>query len=501
MKIEASIILPNQLFASSPVLMVDRKIFLVESTRFFSDFRYHKKKLVLHRASMRAYLEKIRGDGYDVEYIPYPDSKTADLLRLIGDDRLGAVHICDPNDHKLRYEFDSIGRKMSLEINYHESPGFITPLNVVLKSLEGKTHYSLTGFYREQRRRLDILMDGSRPVGGRWTFDTENRKRIPADQRVPGLPELDESPHVREASSWVEEHFGGNPGEVDGFKYPVTHADSDSWYRDFLEKRFAHFGDYQDAMAVGHEHLFHSVLTPALNIGLLTPGEVVSEAMEFAREGPVGLNSLEGFIRQVIGWREFIRGIYILEGERQRECNHFGHGGELPPGMYDGTTGILPVDLVVERLLRSAYAHHIERLMVLGNYLMLAETDPDEIYRWFMEMFIDAYDWVMVPNVYGMSQYADGGMMTTKPYICSSNYLRKMGDFPGGQWCEVLDALFWRFVEKHEDFFRANPRMATMAYQLSRMDGERREGHVKIAGDYLRSIGRTHGVNDTDQGT
>ena len=167
--------------------------------------------------------------------------------------------------------------------------------------------------------------------------------------------------------------------------------------------------------------------------------------------------------------------------------------------MYDGTTGILPVDLVVERLLRSAYAHHIERLMVLGNYLMLAETDPDEVYRWFMEMFIDAYDWVMVPNVYGMSQYADGGMMTTKPYICSSNYLRKMGDFPGGRWCEVLDALFWRFVEKHEDFFMGNPRMATMAYQLSRMDLGRKEELRRIAGDYLVSIGRSSRNIDSDK--
>jgi deoxyribodipyrimidine photolyase-related protein len=232
--------------------------------------------------------------------------------------------------------------------------------------------------------------------------------------------------------------------------------------------------------------LFHAILTPMLNIGLLNPEQIAHETLTFAEKHAVPVNSLEGFIRQVIGWREFMRAVYVLRDSEERTTNYFHHTRKLPQCFYSGTTGIGPVDAVIQRLQHHAYAHHIERLMVLGNCMLLCEIDPDEVYRWFMELFIDAYDWVMVPNVYGMSQYADGGLITTKPYISSSNYIRKMSDFPTGDWCGIWDGLFWRFIAKHRNLFAKNPRMKVMYNQLQRMDTAQVKKHLKTA-DYFLS--------------
>jgi len=234
--------------------------------------------------------------------------------------------------------------------------------------------------------------------------------------------------------------------------------------------------------------LFHSLLTASLNIGLLTPDQVVERTLAFAEDHRVPLNALEGFIRQIIGWREFMRAVYLLKQDQERKTNFFKHTRRLPSSFYTGTTGLDPVDIVIKRLGQYAYAHHIERLMVLGNAMLLCEIDPTEVYRWFMEMFIDAYDWVMVPNVYGMSQHADGGLITTKPYISSSHYIRKMSDFPEGDWCEIWDGLYWRFIHKHRDFFDQNPRMKVMTNQLDRMGKARLSAHLTVANRFLDSL-------------
>lgn len=221
-----------------------------------------------------------------------------------------------------------------------------------------------------------------------------------------------------------------------------------------------HFGDYEDAIVQDEEILFHSCLSPLLNIGLLTPRQVIDETIKFNKKHKVPLNSLEGFIRQLIGWREFIRGIYHTVGEKQRKRNFFKHNRKLSTPFYQGTTGVTPIDVAIKKVLKNGYVHHIERLMVLGNFFLLCGISPNEVYRWFMELFIDSYDWVMVPNVYGMSQYSDGGMMTTKPYFSGSNYILKMSDFKKAPWCEVWDALFWEFLIKHDRFFAKQPRLS-----------------------------------------
>jgi len=346
----------------------------------------------------------------------------------------------------------------------------------------------MTYFYIAQRKRLKILVEGDKPIGGKWSFDPENRKKIPKSVKVPKRPSFKPNPYTEESKKFVEKHFPENPGSTDEFVYPVTHEESERWLKTFLREKLNYFGNYQDAILKEEPFLFHSVLTPMLNIGLLTPDQIIKETLAYAEENSVSLNSLEGFIRQIIGWREFIRGVYLLKGEEERTANFFQHKRKLPDSFYTGTTGLDPVDTVIHRLKKYAYAHHIERLMVLGNIMLLCEIDPDEVYRWFMELFIDAYDWVMGPNVYGMSQHADGGLITTKPYISSSNYIRKMSDFSEGKWCRIWDGLYWRFIYQHRDFFNKNPRMKVMINQIDRMGRERMKQHLAIANRFLERL-------------
>jgi deoxyribodipyrimidine photolyase-related protein len=225
-----------------------------------------------------------------------------------------------------------------------------------------------------------------------------------------------------------------------------------------------------------------------LNVGLITPDEVLRKALTFANENNVPLNSTEGFVRQIIGWREFIRGVYLAKGGEERTRNFWGFDRKIPDSFYTGETGIPPVDKTIKKVLETGYCHHIERLMVLGNFMLLCEIDPDEVYRWFMELFIDAYDWVMVPNIYGMSQFADGGLTSTKPYISGSNYLMKMSDYPKGEWQETWDGLFWRFMHVHRDFFDSNPRLSMLVRNLDRMSEEKLNNHLGKAEEFLKSL-------------
>jgi len=255
-----------------------------------------------------------------------------------------------------------------------------------------------------------------------------------------------------------------------------------------LATRFQSFGAYEDAIVTHENILHHSVLTPMLNVGLLTPQFVVDETIRFANENDIPLNSLEGFIRQIIGWREFIRAVYQLKGTEERTKNYWNFTRKIPVSFWNGTTGIDPIDSTIKKVLETGYCHHIERLMVLGNFMLLCEFDPNEVYRWFMELFIDAYDWVMVPNVYGMSQFADGGLMATKPYISGSNYLMKMSDYKKGAWQEVWDGLFWKFMHIHRDFFLQNPRLGMLVNTFDKMPATKQQMHLSNAKRFLESL-------------
>jgi len=353
-----------------------------------------------------------------------------------------------------------------------------------------RKRWAMADFYSWQRKRLGILMAGDRPAGGRWSFDEDNRKKLPKQElaHLPAMPTIKRSEIVKQAMASVDKEFGDNPGDLQRWFYPTTHRDATQWLDTFLQERFEKFGPYEDAIAAGQGWIYHSVLTPMLNVGLLTPMQIVDRTLQVAESNNVPLNSVEGFIRQIIGWREFMRATYDDQGVFMRLGNHWNHQRALPASFYSATTGIDPVDDCILRIQGTAYCHHIERLMVLGGFMFLCEIHPDEIYRWFMEMFIDSYDWVMVPNVYAMSQHADGGTITTKPYFSGSNYVLKMSNFKKGEWSVIWDALFWRWIFKNSEQLQGNRRWAMMVANASKMEAGKRDAHLRTAEQYLTSL-------------
>lgn len=484
-----AIILPNQLFAESPLFSVASEFYLLEHEQFFLRHRYHKKKLLLHRASMKAYERMLRERGLRVHYVDFRQGpRLLSLVDRLKNRRIERLHMLDPVDDAIVREIEAFRVASGIDVTILETPQFLMDKEKIGRLLGSQERCQMSSFYVRQRKRLGILVEDGKPIGGKWSFDPENRQRLPKDACIPSLRSLPTGKHGREAGLYVEKHFRENPGDIEGWLYPTTHDGAQVWLTDFVEHRLASFGPYEDAISKDSELLFHSLLSPLLNTGLLRPDEVVNHVVEHSQRHNVGLASLEGFVRQVIGWREFMRGVYVTIGEQQRHENFWGLSNPLPKSFYDGSTGVEPVDTVIHRVLRNAYAHHIERLMMLGNFMLLCEIHPDEVYRWFMELFIDAYDWVMVPNVYGMSQYADGGRITTKPYISSSNYIRKMSDFGQGDWCDVWDGLFWRFVSKHKRVFAANARMRVMAVQVDRLDRRRLKTHIATAERFLATL-------------
>jgi deoxyribodipyrimidine photolyase-related protein len=487
------LVYPHQLFIPHPALReTPSRVLLIEEPLLFGCDRQwpalmHKQKLVLHRASMAAWADRVRSMGHDVQIVSVTDAPTS--TREVIDTYLPAevksLLLCDPSDDVLLRRLQSYASATGRKLEILPSPNFLTPDDVLLEAIGKKRRPMMARFYEMQRKRMKLLVDEQdQPVGGKWSFDTENRKRLPKAHVPPREPRCAKNRWVTEAIASVEKDFPNRPGTSKDFRWPVTHEDAEAWLREFFSQRFADFGEYEDAISVQHETLYHAAITPMLNIGLLCPAAVVRAAAE--AEAP--MNSREGFIRQVIGWREFMRGMYLHHGRTQRVGNFWGFTRKLPSSFYDGTTGIAPVDRVIKQLLRDGWCHHIERLMVLGNFMLVCRIDPKDVYRWFMEMFVDSYDWVMVPNVYGMSQFADGGISTTKPYLSGSNYIKKMSDEPSGAWCEVWDALYWVFIADYREFFLKNPRLSMMARTWEKMDGAKREKHLQVAEKFLASL-------------
>ena len=345
-------------------------------------------------------------------------------------------------------------------------------------------------FYERQRVNHGILLDkNKKPEGGKWSFDSENRKKMPKDTVVPEIPVFkDNSEHQKDVEKLVEKYFNKHPGQNIEVWFPTTRKGYLKVIDEFLKHSIYDFGTYQDAISDKSPFLFHSLISPGINMGLITPEELVKkvESFYYKNKKSVPLNSVEGFIRQVIGWREFIRGIYQNFSEKQETTNFWNHKRKLKISLYEGSTGIPPVDSAIKKAQKYGYNHHIERLMVLSNIMLLSEIDPHEVHTWFMEMYIDTSEWVMGPNVYGMGQFSDGGIFATKPYICGSNYLLKMSNHKKGDWCDIMDGLYWRFVDKHRDFFSKNPRLKMMMGSLDRMDNSKRKRIFSAAENFIK---------------
>ena len=466
-----TIILPNQLF---PKPVEEDKKYLVEHSRYFTDFKFHKKKLILHRASMKAYNQEI-----DAEYVEY-DQDIADIFK-----KEDEIRMYDPVDHKVRNQLEALAEKHDTELEFLENPGFMASMDYNEEYFKSHEYFQLN-YYKQMRKKFNVLItEEGKPEGGKWSFDPENRKKMPEDMEKPEIPQFS-SEHVEEAREYIEENFPDNPGKTEDFIWAVTREQALENLDDFLENRLENFGDYQDAIDSDLKFGFHSLLSSSINIGLITPEEVVEKTLEAHEENDYPMNSLEGFLRQIIGWREFIRAMYELEPE-MREAKFWNADNELPEEFYTGDTGLPPVDDSIQHALDDAYCHHIERLMVLGNVMLLLEVDPDDVFDWFMEMFIDSYDWVMVPNIYGMSQYSYENMMT-KPYISSSNYIDKMSHYDGGDWEDDWTGLYWNFIKKHEDKIGDIHRMSFMTSTLNRMNDETVEEHMENAEKFKQEL-------------
>jgi len=491
---EISLIYPHQLFAEHPAVAANRAAFLLEDPLFFGNDQHwpcamHRQKLLLHRLSMEAYAHQLEQSGVSVKHIQTKDSQpitSGKLLERHLPKGVKVLHVVDPVDEILSRRLKRYAAKRNIELRLCESPNFLSPQEFLQATLAGKKKPFMARFYEAQRKRMNLLLDeNGGPAGGQWSYDAENRAKLPKRHVVPREPHA-HPPHWQDAVREIEQAFPHNPGSLQDFRWPVTHEQAEAWLQQFVTERLHDFGIYEDAIAVDHTFLYHSAITPALNIGLLHPQQVIDAVI--AHAGRVPINSLEGFVRQVIGWREFMRGIYQFHGSSIRRKNFWGFTRRMPRSCYDGTTGIAPVDRVIRLLLREGYCHHIERLMVLGNFFLLCRIHPDDVYRWFMELFVDSYDWVMMPNVYGMSQFADGGTFTTKPYLSGSNYLKKMSNEESGPWCEIWDGLFWSFIDEHSSFFLKNPRLSMMVRTWEKMPSEKREKHLQAAQQFLDQL-------------
>lgn len=482
---EITLIYPHQLFANHPAVAKTRSIILIEDTLYFGNdanwpAAMHQQKLMLHRASMKAYAAELEQAGHSVQYI-----EASSKLKLPTQTKV--IHMVNPADDVTMRRVKRLADRLGAELVVHDSPNFLSPSSFLETHIASKKRPFMAKFYEAQRKRMNILVDqDGAPSGGKWSFDTENRAKLPKKHIPPMAPYTSSNAFTKEAADYVTRNFHDRPGSLKNFRWPVTRKDAEAWLDRFIEERLENFGLYEDAISTEHAYIYHSAITPMLNIGLLNPQNVIDRVM--AKSSSIPMNSLEGFVRQVIGWREFMHGIYQHRGVEIRNGNFWKFTRSLPSSFYDGTTGIPPVDRVIRQLLDDGYCHHIERLMVLGNFMLLCRIKPDDVYRWFMEMFVDSYDWVMVPNVYGMSQFADGGTFTTKPYFSGSNYLLKMSDEAKGPWCRVWDGLFWSFIAVHEEFFLRNPRLSMMARTWQKLAAEKQAGHLEAAAGFLAEL-------------
>jgi deoxyribodipyrimidine photolyase-related protein len=487
-----SLIFPHQLYQNNPIVQKEGKIYLVEEKLYFLQYQFHQQKLVLHRASMQFYAQFLIEKGFKVEYIDQDSelSNTNILIEKLGSQGIKDIHIVDVIDNWLMRNIKFACAKCKMNLHIQESPNFLNTTLSVADFFSKRKTYFQTDFYTWQRKQRGILLEkDGKPIGGKWTFDADNRAKFPKQEIVPHLPLPSENEYVKEAKQYVQKHFPNNYGTTQGpHLFATTFDESEQWLDTFLRERFEKFGMYEDAIVTKETVLHHSVLSPMLNIGLLTPQQILDKAIAIGYEKNIPLNSLEGFIRQIMGWREFIKIVYEREGSKQRTTNYWTFTRKIPASFWTGTTGIPPVDSTIHKILKTGYCHHIERLMVLGNFMLLCEFDPNEVYRWFMEMFIDAYDWVMVPNVYGMTQFADGGLMTTKPYISGSNYLMKMSDYAKGDWQAIWDGLFWRFMHTHRSFFLKNPRLGMLVGTFDKMSAEKQALLIDTANHFLQQL-------------
>jgi len=483
------LLFPTQLFSDLTLLSKSKLIYLIEEPRYFNDFGFHKLKLAYHRASMKKYYDMLKKKKLNVKYFDCEKVNNNFYKSIKSENEL--INIFYPGDFPLQNKLENIfGKKLVI----NETLNFLVKTNefVDIKKLIYKnTRYSHEEFYKYQRKKLSILIDkNDKPTGGKWSYDSENRLPLPANLKVPEtVSKVKSDKYIKEAIKYVNKNWSKNYGSLDHFIYPVDSKASKLWLNKFLEERLSKFGAYEDAVSEAEPFVFHSVISPMMNIGLLTDDEVVTTSYEYYLDNKksIPIESFEGFIRQVIGWRNYVYTLYNLEGEKMKTSNQLKHNNKLNDKFWTGETEMIPIDSIINKIVKYSYAHHIERLMYLGNFLLLCLIDPDDVYRIFMEWTIDAYDWVMVPNVYGMSQFATPIMMT-RPYFSSSNYINKMSTFKvkkNDNWSETWDALYYNFIFKHRNLLKSNYAVARQVKHWDNKSESEQNEIKKKAKEYL----------------
>jgi len=507
-------ILADQLSISNAALLSARKdrdeLIFIESRHAFGKLPYHRHRLLLLLSAMRHFAHERAEEGWNVRYHSLADSPDAEsvLKRHALENPSGEILLTEPNNHDERSGVHALARKLPIPLRLIPSAQFLCSKDEFVEFASGKKRLLMENFYREMRRRTGLLLepDGS-PAGGSWNYDTENRSGF-RDWVKAGKPTPPPPPRIREDSITrevvldLERFFPHALGSACDFSLPVTRQQALTWLEDFIRHRLVSFGLWQDLMVSGAPDMFHSILSPMLNIGLLDPFECARAAEGAFRSGEVPLAAAEGFIRQVIGWREFVNGVYHLKMPAYAEVNALGAERSLPGFFWDGKTEMNCLRQALGENHRSGFNHHIQRLMILGNFLLLTGISPGEALRWFNAMYVDAHDWVMAANVLGMALHADGGFMATKPYACSAAYISRMSDYCSG--CSYdpslkissgngkkacpLNLLYWNFYDRHAGLFEKNPRAAMPVRSWRKRPESERLAIVEEAKAFLETL-------------
>ena len=479
--------------AEDTVLMVE----VADETAYVG---HHKQKIALILSAMRHFAEDLRREGVRVDHVALDDpantgSFGGELKRAVARHAPDAVFVTEPGEWRVWEMMQDWREELGVPLHVFADTRFICSRTEFAAWAHGRKSYRMEFFYREMRRKTGLLMEGEEPQGGQWNFDPDNRKALPKGVTAPERSGFSPDETTREVLDLVAKRFPENFGDLEPFRWGVTRADALAALASFVADALPRFGDYQDAMKTGEPFLFHGLISPYLNCGLLGPLEVCRAAEEAWRAGRAPLNAVEGFIRQIIGWREYVRGIYWLEMPDYAQTNALSATRKLPWFYWSGETKMNCLAQCVADTRRHAYAHHIQRLMVTGNFALLAGVAPAQIEAWYLAVYADAYDWVELPNTHGMVMWADGGLLGSKPYAASGAYIDRMSDYCGscaydvkakaGERACPFNYLYWNFLIENEARLGRNPRMAMPYRTLARMTPDRR---AEIAADARRFL-------------
>ena len=484
------LILGNQLFNTKYLKEYSEFTFYMSEDYGLCTFqKHHKLKILLFLSSMRSYRDELRAKKIKLIYndcnkefkTPYEKK----LERVIKEKKIKEVNFFEIEDKFFEKRLKLFLLKKKINFKEIKSPMFLMNREEFKNYLSKNKKPFMANFYKIVRTKMSLLMNkNGTPKGNKWSFDEENRKKLPNSIKIPEISKIKETKDTLILKRFINSNFKDHPGNTDKFWFPTTRKDANKWLDEFLKDRIKLFGDYEDAVTDKSNTVFHSALSPLINLGLITPEEIIEKLRKI--ENKIPMNSLEGYIRQIIGWREFMRGIYQNYDQRLEKTNFFNHKRKMKKTWYEGTTGLDPLDHAINNAKNYGWSHHIERLMILANIMNLCEINPKQVYKWFMEMFVDSSDWVMAPNVYGMGLFSDGGIFATKPYICGSSYFLKMMHFKKGPWCDVMDGLYWKFIDRHKQFFLKNPRLSMMVRISEKMNIERKSRIFKVAEKFIK---------------